>query len=128
MESKRWERIAEIYHHACELPECERGIFLAQACGGDPDLLREIDSLLSQDISRDGPLERVAEHVEKAWPHPASIGRYRILRPVGEGGMGVVYEAEQDHPRRTVALKVLRSALPSIELTRRFALNRKRSA
>jgi WD40 repeat protein/serine/threonine protein kinase len=38
-----------------------------------------------------------------------SIGNYRIIRKIGEGGMGVVYEAEQQHPRRLVALKVIRS-------------------
>src|SRR4030095_9619591 len=37
--------------------------------------------------------------------HPRSIGRYTIHRMVGEGGMGIVYEAEQEYPRRTVALK-----------------------
>src|SRR5512142_2528515 len=40
--------------------------------------------------------------------HPDTIGNYRILRTIGEGGMGVVYEAEQQHPRRLVALKVIR--------------------
>jgi tetratricopeptide (TPR) repeat protein/predicted Ser/Thr protein kinase len=48
------------------------------------------------------------------------IGRYRILRLIGEGGMGVVYEAEQDQPRRTVALKVIKPGLASPELLRRF--------
>ena len=38
------------------------------------------------------------------------IGDYRILRKIGEGGMGVVYEAEQQHPKRLVALKVIRGA------------------
>jgi eukaryotic-like serine/threonine-protein kinase len=40
--------------------------------------------------------------------HPETIGEYRILRRIGEGGMGVVYEAEQQNPRRAVALKVIR--------------------
>src|SRR5262245_51399277 len=48
------------------------------------------------------------------------IGRYRILRLIGEGGMGVVYEAEQDHLRRTVALKIIKPGLASPELLRRF--------
>ena len=48
------------------------------------------------------------------------IGRYRILRLIGEGGMGAVYEAEQDHPRRTVALKIIKSGMASPELLRRF--------
>jgi eukaryotic-like serine/threonine-protein kinase len=54
-------------------------------------------------------------------PLPASIGRYRIIRLLGEGGMGAVYEAEQDQPRRRVALKVIRAAWASPELLRRFA-------
>jgi WD40 repeat protein/predicted Ser/Thr protein kinase len=51
---------------------------------------------------------------------PAAIGRYRVVRRLGEGGMGTVYEAEQDDPRRTVALKVMRPGLDSPELRKRF--------
>src|SRR5262249_61236535 len=51
----------------------------------------------------------------------ASIGRCRILRRYGEGGMGTVHEAEQDNPRRTVALKVIRSELVSTDLVKRFS-------
>ncbi len=51
---------------------------------------------------------------------PASIGRYRIVRLLGEGGMGAVYEAEQDQPRRRVALKVIKSAWADPDLLRRF--------
>ncbi len=51
---------------------------------------------------------------------PESIGRYRIIRLLGEGGMGTVYEAEQDHPRRSVALKVIKAAWASPTLLQRF--------
>jgi serine/threonine protein kinase len=51
---------------------------------------------------------------------PARVGRYRILRPIAEGGMGAVYEAEQDSPRRTVAVKVIRRCLASPPLLKRF--------
>jgi tetratricopeptide (TPR) repeat protein len=52
---------------------------------------------------------------------PAAIGPYRIVRLIAEGGMGAVYEAVQENPRRVVALKVLRPGLASKEYLRRFA-------
>src|SRR5262249_1300601 len=52
---------------------------------------------------------------------PERIGRYRVLRPLGEGGMGAVYEAEQDNPRRPVALKVIRPGLLAPGLLKRFS-------
>ena len=54
-------------------------------------------------------------------PSIGQVGRYTITRLIGEGGMGAVYEAEQDQPRRTVALKVIKPGLASPELLRRFA-------
>src|ERR1039457_2544436 len=58
--------------------------------------------------------------LEPADELPDTIGRYRILRLLGQGGMGAVYEAEQEQPRRTVALKVIKSGLTSPALLRRF--------
>lgn len=55
-------------------------------------------------------------------PLPPAIGKYRIIRLLGEGGMGAVYEAEQDQPRRRVALKVIKAAFAGQELLRRFEL------
>lgn len=53
---------------------------------------------------------------------PSTIGHYRVIRLLGEGGMGAVYEAEQDQPRRRVALKVIKAAWADRELLRRFEL------
>ncbi len=127
MDADRWERLSQLFHAASERGPAEREKFLAGACAGDEELRREIESLLSQNISIDGPLEQVAR-AASAWDTvsdkpslPRTIGSYRIRGLVGEGGMGAVYEAEQENPHRTVALKVLRSALAAPELLRRFA-------
>lgn len=52
--------------------------------------------------------------------HPVAIAHFRILRLISEGGMGTVYEAEQDLPRRIVALKIIRPGMANPELLRRF--------
>ena len=59
-------------------------------------------------------------HPSLASDNLTRIGAYRILSTLGEGGMGVVYKAEQDHPRRTVALKVIKPGFLNAELLHRF--------
>jgi len=77
------------------------------------------------DVTRDdvpGAWPRAASSVisDTEEPVPARIGHYRILRLLGEGGMGAVYEAEQDLPHRTVALKLIRGGYAGPETLRRF--------
>ncbi len=115
----------ELLDAAARLAPADRAAFLDDRCAGDPALRAEVESLLSHLESADGFMTKglfQAPIIE-----PKSLGllgpgmrlsSYRIERSLGEGGMGVVYLAEQDNPRREVALKVLRVSSPS--MLRRF--------
>jgi serine/threonine protein kinase/Tfp pilus assembly protein PilF len=152
MDPLRWAVIESIYQQALERDPDERSGWLDEACGQNADLRHEVDSLLffadanltnpaarsgvarlwqqaAEDAGApDSPAEATENSETPSAAHPAAcslpstIGRYRILGILGEGGMGVVYEAEQDHPRRTVALKVIKSGLSDLKLLRRFEL------
>jgi eukaryotic-like serine/threonine-protein kinase len=131
-------RFRALFARALQLPPAERGPFLDAACSGDPGLRADVESLLAYDSGLElgehqgflkSPLVRGAEptHVDDPLQSlrnetnlQSQFGRYRILCRLGEGGMGIVYEAEQDNPRRTVALKVIRSELVSPEVVKRF--------
>ncbi len=116
MDANRWQRIRALLEAAQELPADERAAFLTKECGSDEELRREVQSLLAAGQNAGSFLGSAADTADfKAEPPesgsvsmPAEIGRYRILRKLGSGGMGVVYEAEQQSPHRRVALKVVR--------------------
>jgi serine/threonine protein kinase len=130
MEADRWQRLWATFHAALELPTDEaRDAFLADACAGDATLADEVRALLASHANADatGPLfpTRLTGG-EPAEPEAGSrIGPYRVVRRIGEGGMGRVYEAEQEEPiRRRVALKVVKPGMDSAEVIRRFEAER----
>jgi serine/threonine protein kinase len=110
---------------ALEFPASEQSAFLAREFSHDPNLRREVEELLSAFHAAGSFLDPVAKAPSLgggAAPLPAAIGPYRIHRLLGEGAMGAVYEATQEHPRRAVALKVIKPGLAGSELLRRFEL------
>jgi eukaryotic-like serine/threonine-protein kinase len=140
MNDQHRDRVRALFAQAVDLPREDRNAFLDTACIGHPELRAEVDDLLNYDRGTEAgereetflksPLLRTREAQPPDDPIeqgererrglPARIGRYRIVRRHGEGGMGTVFEAEQDSPRRTVALKVIRSAYPTREMLNRF--------
>src|SRR5262245_28033125 len=136
MTEDRRARLWDLFDQAADLPPQEQHALLDAACPDDAALRAEVQRLLADDarLHADGGAPAfldspVARSPPPAIPAPGAavtaapprIGRYRILRLLGEGGMGTVYEAEQDNPRRPVALKVIRPGLVSPALFKRFA-------
>jgi eukaryotic-like serine/threonine-protein kinase len=130
VETERWRKVEELYHSALERERRLRAAFLEQACGEDETLRREVESLLAQVHDSESFLEAPALNVaarnlarsvdRAARTYPETIGHYRIVRLLGEGGMGAVYEAEQEEPRRVVALKMIKLGLATPDRLRRF--------
>ncbi len=145
MSSPDFRRVRDIFHRVCTLAQPERAAALDGLCADDAVLRAEVEALLAEDGDgrSDAPFPQAAlarELVGGLPPHasplpalggevsgpliapplPKTIGRYEIMGVLGVGGMGVVYEARQDRPNRTVALKVMRPGLVSPEMLRRF--------
>lgn len=123
MDPSRWEEAVRLFEEAREIDPGQRARFLEEACAGDRALLAEVRALLLQPVSEAGPLEDLAAETSRLNPArllPETVGPYRILGLLGEGGMGVVYRAQQDHPKRIVALKVIQPGLTTPEALRRF--------
>src|SRR5262249_49640845 len=119
----RLQKIDTLFHAAREVESARRADFLRDACGEDHNLRREVESLLGYDEQGASFLEQPAVNLAARSLDselPAKISHYRVTGLVGEGGMGTVYAAEQEQPRRMVALKVVRPGLASPELLRRF--------
>src|SRR4051794_33606709 len=118
-----------ILSEAVEILDADaRAAYLDRACGDDADLRRRVESLLAAHFRAGAFLESPAQP-PTATDHPAhpperpgtAVGPYKLLEPIGEGGMGVVYMAEQTHPvRRKVALKIIKPGMDTRQVVARF--------
>lgn len=119
-------RVERIVQEALDQPTSQRAAYLDSACADDPTIRNEVERLLAAPATAllsflETPAIQRPGGAATAEPGaPTRVGRYRVKRKVGEGGMGAVYEAEQDQPRRTVALKLISASIAGGSLLRRF--------
>ncbi len=137
LDRARWQHLSAILDRAIELPPEARTRYIEQACGSDSDLRAHLDELLS---AADAPVDFLGSPaVEQAALLIASgdldasrtligqtIGAYRLVRELGEGGMGIVYLGERadGHFEQQVAVKLLKHGLTGVESRRRFLAER----
>ncbi|MCP4247420.1 MAG: tetratricopeptide repeat protein [bacterium] len=131
-----WDRLQELFRAALDRNADQRDAFVAEACGGDRALQARLEELLvghqkaqqvPQFLTPDETSwselleETVSETPPDAPVHSLRrIAGYHIKRVIATGGMGTVYEAVQEHPRRTVAAKVMKQGIASRSALRRF--------
>lgn len=133
MEPERWRQIEDLFHTALDCEPGRRAVFLDSACAGDASLRKEIESLLSS-YEKGSFTETLAfvegikllEENEDRSHAGQNIGPYRVIRKIGQGGMGAVYlAARADRAfQKEVAIKLIQRGQDTEDVIRRFRCER----
>ena len=120
MTPELWQRLKPLFHAALEEDTQNRAAFINSACGSDLELKMHLEQLIQAEQRKTGLLDApladlngfLDERGARFKPGELVLGRFRITRPIGKGGMGEVYEAE-DLQLGTIALKTIRHGIAS---------------
>ncbi len=125
-DSDRFGALDRLFQAVCDLPPAQWEAKLLELEPRDQSIRSEVLELLAAESGPGGGLspEAVQSRMSEAFTggvrDPKEIAGYRVIDRLGIGGMGVVYSAEQQSPRRQVALKLLRPGIATPDLVRRF--------
>ena len=139
MDPERYKRLDKVFQQALSLSLDQRNSFLQEACSGDEDLRREVESLLEHDREAgsfiDLPASPASQLIAAGGANhlcPDIVGRtflhYRIVEKIGEGGMGEVFLAEDTSLHRKVALKFLPAEMEQDTVAHRRLIREARAA
>ena len=125
----RWSEVKAVLARVLEAGEEDRGTLLETLCGTDAELRHSVESLLAMEAEANAALrtEAAPGAALRAVPAaPETIGRYRVLREIGRGGMGVVYLGERADGefRKQVAIKLITGTFRHPEMDQRFRRER----
>jgi serine/threonine-protein kinase len=131
MTPERWRQLEEVFHAVAECAPGERPALLDRACAGDPQLRREVESLLAQEghpfIAT--LISEATESLAATQRHDLigeRIGAYRVISLIGEGGMGTVFRAVRDDDQylKQVAIKLVKPGMDTAFVLNRFRYER----
>lgn len=139
MTPERWAQIRQIFDGALERREQDRTAYLQAACAGDEPLRREVESLIAShkdaedfmaspiaDLNQIGLSEIAMDVSSASVPRVPRVGPYQLEKRIGRGGMGSVWLAsrvDQEYHKK-VAVKMVKRGMDSVEILRRFRMER----
>src|SRR5258708_3794607 len=126
MTPERWRQIDDLFNEISQAAQADRERLLARRTEGDEDLRREVESLLSCDRSMDETIRSMigsaAAAARAGVVEGERLGAYRLVRKIGQGGMGTVYLAVRadDQYQKQVAIKIVNRGMESPQAVERF--------
>lgn len=129
MNAERWQRVQHVFHEASALAQDARQAFVENSAGGDAAFVSQVMTMLDEDVRGDSLLDRgLADVATRLLDDPlvatvpaGDFGPYQLVRPIGQGGMAIVYLAERTDLGSNAAVKLLHHAWLSPTRRDRFA-------